>query len=61
MNLNAADSEKKPVWAFEERVWEALHWIRAEGHDQQYVHWPEDKVKEGEEVKSRSELYEATF
>ncbi len=61
VNLNAADPEKKPMWAFEERMWEGLHWIRAEGHDRRFPHWPDDKVREGEEVKGRRELYQATF
>lgn len=61
VNLNAADPEKKPLWAFEERVWQGLHWIHAEGHDQGYPHWPQDKVRQGEEVKGKRESYHATF
>jgi hypothetical protein len=61
VNINAADLGKKPLWAYEERVWERLHWIYAYGHDQHYPYWPDDKIKEGEQVKSRSELYQATF
>jgi hypothetical protein len=61
VDLNAGDPEKKPLWAYEERVWEGLHWIHADGHDQQYLHWPEDKKKQGEEVKNRRKLYQASF
>jgi hypothetical protein len=61
VNINAADPGNKPLWAYEERVWERLHWIHAYGHDQHYPHWPDDKIKEGEQFKSRRELYQATF
>jgi len=61
VNLHAGDSEKKPLWEYEQRVWKGLHWIYADGHDQHYPSWPEDEIKEGEEVKTRRELYQASF
>jgi hypothetical protein len=61
VNLNAEDPEKKPLWAYEERVRERLRWIHADGHGQQYLYWPQGKIKEGEDAKSRKELYQANF
>jgi hypothetical protein len=61
VNRNAADPGKKPLWAYEERVWEGLRGIHADGDDQLHPHWPDDKIREGEQVKSRSQLYQATF
>jgi hypothetical protein len=61
VNLHAGDPEKKPLWAYEEGVWEGLRWIHADGHDQQYLSWPDSEIRDGEEVKSKKELYRADF
>jgi hypothetical protein len=61
VHLNAGDQEKKPLWSYDERRWERLHSIHADGHDQHYPHWPDDKIKEGEDTKSKKQLYQAKF
>jgi hypothetical protein len=61
VNLNAADRQGKPLWSYDQRVWERVRVIHADGHDQNYPHWPDDKIREGEDTKSKKQLYRATF